>query len=1215
MEGLANYADFFPNLRLDDKSERADYEVTIKPSHTFSGTGVRCGSACAASFSDVNIEVKQKRGSEVRRDSKTLSIAYQTIEGLDDAPKASSSSSKRTEEDEIQVYQHQNPQDMTFSVNNLHPSAVPLLGAYIATTVKSMLSTAVANFPAPLKVAIENIPIKTSGAAGGAVAEVESELQSHVGLLSLSSAVMFIGSIRGLNSMKTAKEGNFMGMAATAIGLLSVLASPGFGAHHMRFLVPFLAASGLGYNVAQSVNMEDMPQLVAGFHSFVGLAAVLVGFANHFAEAPSVILLKLLEEYIGVGIGALTFTGSVVAAGKLHGVIPGRPMATEYRWHINGLGLLSTAVLAVLYCNPTSAGLHTAILAANTAIWSVLGVNMVMPVGGADMPVVVSLLNSFSGIATAASGFMLGNDLLTITGALVASSGMLLSDMMCRGINRSLTQVMIGGFGVDGGTMAATTSVQGDYREISHAGLAETLVDARRILIIPGYGLAVARCQQKLAETVQTLRDMKKTVHFAIHPVAGRLPGHMNVLLAEANVPYDIVREMDEVNDVITTYDVAIVIGANDIVNPATVSDVSSPIYGMPAIEVWKCKSCVVMKRSMATGYSGVDNPLFFLENVQMLFGDAKASVDTVSNFIHEKRDSMGASFREPDSEEEIQEFVNQSSPVDTKFPDSNKTLGVIKETDGRSEKRVAITPAVVAKVRKLGFDIVMETGAGGASNFSDGAYTEKGGVTIVPNGSEVFRKANVIVKVTEPTPDELARLRKGQIFIGIWGMFKKEDILDQAVANKQMPTVFNMALIPRISRAQALDVLTSMANIAGYRAVLDAFSAFPKFAKPSTTASGNTPPARVFIIGAGVAGLSAIATAHALGAKVFATDVRSAAKEQVESMGADFVEVKGMIQGEGAGGYAKEMDKSFQQRQAEVYAKMCHECDIVVCTALIPNRPAPICVTEAMVNSMKAGSVIVDLAAQNGGNCELTRPDETITTMNSVTIIGKTNYPSEMAPQASDFLARNFVNFLDVLCNSDSSHTLDKLNMEDQIIRDSVIAFEGTLMYPPPKREVEQPPPTARTERSEAAASAVQTAPPGMLVNLLDWMNDNKEELVMFLGMGVLLALGLGTNIPQEEITHLGYFVLSLLIGHFTVASVTPALHTPLISVTNAISGIIVIGGMLQLGGPFLSAKVSCALLAVFFSSVNIVGGFAVTARMLDMFKTDAPRDRSSSR
>eukprot|EP00392_Amoebophrya_sp_AT5.2_P003628 g3633.t1 len=655
--------------------------------------------------------------------------------------------------------------------------------------------------------------------------------------------------------------------------------------------------------------MEEMPQLVAGFHSFVGLAAVLVGFANHF-DGGAVTGLQLLEEYLGVvGIGALTFTGSVVAAGKLHGSISGTPLILDQRWTLNGLALAVSGLLGVLYVTGTPAGsLHSLYLLTNAIAWSGLGVNMVLPVGGADMPVVVSLLNSFSGIATASSGFLLRNDLLTITGALVASSGALLSSIMCKGINRSLTNVLLGGFGTEGGQSAgaggagsASSSVGGGtHREISHLACAQQLMEAKRIVIVPGYGLAVARAQQKLQELVATLRSLKKTVHFAIHPVAGRLPGHMNVLLAEANVPYEIVREMDEVNEIITSYDVAIVIGANDIVNPATVSDTSSPIYGMPAIEIWKIPKCIVLKRSMATGYSGVDNPLFYLDNVRMLFGDAKSSTEQLVTFVNDKKADLTtgrgslegvAGNNEPESEEDVPEFVNHEVE---NFPEPNKTLGIMKETDREGEKRVSITPAVVPKLRKLGFKLVMQSGSGDSANYPDSLYAEKG-VEVVAKKEEVFQKANVLLQVSEPLPSDLAALSKSQILVSIWGMYQREHILEQTRGNEQRPTLFNMALIPRISRAQALDVLTSMANIAGYRA----------FAKPSTTASGNTPPAKVFVVGAGVAGLSAIATAHALGAKVFASDVRSAAKEQVESMGAEFVEVSGMIQGEGSGGYA----------------------------------------------------------------------------------------------------------------------------------------------------------------------------------------------------------------------------------------------------------------------------------------------------------------------
>ncbi|CAD7924036.1 unnamed protein product [Amoebophrya sp. A120] len=1105
----------------------------------------------------------------------------------------------------------------------LTPSLLPVFAAYIGTAVKSLASS----LPAPALTAINQLPMKVSGFSPTDfdATVVGHELQTHVGLLSLASSVGFIGSLRGLNNMKTAKQGNYMGMAATAMGILSVLASPGFGAHYGRFLACFLAAGGVGYTVAESVAMEEMPQLVAGFHSFVGLAAALVGFANHF-DGGAITGLQLLEEYLGVGIGALTFTGSVVAAGKLHGSISGAPVILDQRWTLNGMAFAASALMGLLYIQ---GGGHTTYLVLNALAWAGLGVNMVMPVGGADMPVVVSLLNSFSGIATSAAGFMLRNDLLTITGALVASSGALLSSIMCKGINRSLANVLLGGFGTDGssvpsGGASGSGGPQGQHREMSHDACAQALCEAKRIVIVPGYGLAVARAQQKLQELVSTLRAMKKTVHFAIHPVAGRLPGHMNVLLAEANVPYEIVREMDEINDVITSYDVAIVIGANDIVNPATVSDTSSPIYGMPAIEIWKIPRCIVLKRSMATGYSGVENPLFYLDNVRMLFGDARASTEQLVTMVNEKKQNHQGSKTqpEPESEEETLEFLNRDE--EKNFPEPNKVLGILKENaaDGK-EKRVSVTPNVIPKLRKLGFKLVMESGAGEQSNYPNSSYVEKG-VEVLQSRDEVFKQANVVLQVSEPLPEDLQKLSKSQICVSIWGMYGKESIIEQTRANPTRPTLFNMALIPRISRAQALDVLTSMANIAGYRAVLDAFRFFPKFAKPSTTASGNTPPAKVFIVGAGVAGLSAIATAHGLGAKVFASDVRSAAKEQVESMGAEFVEVQGMIQGEGAGGYARDMGEEFKERQKQLYAKMCKECDIVVTTALIPGRAAPVVVTEEMVLSMKRGSVIVDLAALNGGNCELTQKDEEVVSENGVTIIGKTNYPSEMAPQASDFLARNFYAFLDVLCNSDPTHQLKRLNMEDQVIRDSVVVYEGALMYPPPKQPEPVQPKAAAAVMNNASElanaemnNAAETLPPGMLMTVLDWIGEHSEELAMFLGTGFLLAVGLGTNIPPEEITHLGYFVLSLMIGNFTVASVTPALHTPLISVTNAISGIIVIGGMLQLGGPLLSAKVASAMLAIFFSSVNIVGGFAVTARMLNMFRSETsnPPSRQASR
>jgi len=634
-----------------------------------------------------------------------------------------------------------------------------------------------------------------------------------------------------------------------------------------------------------------MPQLVAGFHSFVGLAAVFAGFASYFnpASAASFTSMKALETALGIAIGSLTFTGSVVAAGKLHEVLPSKPIILDNRWLLNGAAAGTSAILTGLFLSPSvfAGPGGTAILVANAALWGGLGVNMVLPIGGADMPVVVSLLNAFSGLATSAAGFMLSNDLLTISGALIASSGTLLSDIMCRGINRSMYNVLLGGFGTDGSSAAAAGGVsrgRESVSEVSAMGFVGLLYGAKKVVIVPGYGLAVARCQQKLAEIVQTLRKHNIIVHFAIHPVAGRMPGHMNVLLAEADIPYDIVREMDDINADISSYDVGIVVGANDIVNPATQDDPSSPIYGMPAIEIWKCKTCVVMKRSMGTGYSGVDNPLFYLENVKMLFGDAKQTLDNVATLLEESQDRLAGA---ASSSSAAQQATEQQAPE--VFPPAVKKVGVLRERIP-GESRVSFAPGAVRKLRRMGFSVLLEAGAGMPAGFQDEDYLQYGGVEVAESSEEVLKQADIVFKVSEPLLDEVQVLQGTQTMVGFWGMYGKSDLLE--AIGQSAATFVNLALVPRVSRAQKLDALTSMANIAGYRAVLDAFNRFPRFSRAGSTAFGSVPPAKVLVIGAGVAGLSAIATAHSLGCKVYANDVRDAAREQVESMGAEFIAV-----------------------------------------------------------------------------------------------------------------------------------------------------------------------------------------------------------------------------------------------------------------------------------------------------------------------------------
>lgn len=448
------------------------------------------------------------------------------------------------------------------------------------------------------------------------------------------AGILFILSLGGLSKQESARRGNMYGMAGMAIAVIATIFSIQAGSYGI-LSVAILAGALIGSVVAIRVEMTDMPQLVAILHSFVGLAAVLVAFAsyldpsNHFTGAERTI--HEVEIYLGILIGAVTFTGSVIAFGKLQGVIGSKPLLLPARhWFNLGLVLLSLWLgIEFIGAQSVASGLIPLLLMTTLAL--ILGVHMVMSIGGADMPVVVSMLNSYSGWAAAATGFMLSNDLLIITGALVGSSGAILSYIMCRAMNRSFISVIAGGFGTTAVNVAdGDEDIEGEVMSITAEETAQEFQNARHVLIVPGYGMAVAQAQHMISDITKKLQDREISVRFGIHPVAGRLPGHMNVLLAEAKIPYDIVFEMDEINDDFPKTDMVLVIGANDIVNPGAQDNPSSPIYGMPVLEVWKAKKVVVMKRSMATGYAGVDNPLFYKENTRMLFGDAKESVDTI---------------------------------------------------------------------------------------------------------------------------------------------------------------------------------------------------------------------------------------------------------------------------------------------------------------------------------------------------------------------------------------------------------------------------------------------------------------------------------------------------------------------------------------------------------------------------------------------------------
>src|SRR5688572_5817895 len=456
----------------------------------------------------------------------------------------------------------------------------------------------------------------------------------------LGAAILFILSLGGLSNPETSRRGNLYGMVGMSIAVLATVLGPQVGPKGIPYLVGAMALGGMvGLYAARVVKMTQMPELVALMHSLVGLAAILVGFANfidpaataHFKGAERTI--HQAEIYIGVLIGAVTFSGSVIAFGKLSAKISGKSVLLSGRHWINLAGLVAVILLCTRFVGAPTVGAGMLPLVIMTAIALAFGVHMVMAIGGADMPVVVSMLNSYSGWAAAATGFMLSNDLLIVTGALVGSSGAILSYIMCRAMNRNFLSVIAGGFGTEGGKPAAAGAAgepQGDVSPISAPDTAELLRNAKNVIIVPGYGMAVAQAQHTVFEITRFLREKGVNVRFGIHPVAGRMPGHMNVLLAEAKVPYDIVMEMDEINEDFPNTDVAMVIGANDIVNPAAQDDPTSPIAGMPVLEVWKAKTSIVMKRSMASGYAGVDNPLFYKDNNRMLFGDAKKMLDEV---------------------------------------------------------------------------------------------------------------------------------------------------------------------------------------------------------------------------------------------------------------------------------------------------------------------------------------------------------------------------------------------------------------------------------------------------------------------------------------------------------------------------------------------------------------------------------------------------------
>jgi NAD(P) transhydrogenase subunit beta len=484
--------------------------------------------------------------------------------------------------------------------------------------------------PASTSQAVLRLHIACSKCSGN---EVIMNIEGIVSASYIIATVLFILALGGLSDQETARRGNWYGISGMVIALLATVL--GVVTQNYTILFAALVVGGsIGLLAARRVKMTQMPELVAILHSLVGAAAVAVGFANFMDPNKHLEGVELtihdIETYIGILIGAVTFSGSLIAFGKLSGRIGGRPLTLPGRHWLNLVLLIAAIWFARDFVLASAAGGGMEPLIIMTVIALLFGMHMVLAIGGADMPVVVSMLNSYSGWAAAATGFMLSNDLLIVTGALVGSSGAILSYIMCRAMNRKFLAVIAGGFGTGGGAAAATGELQGEAVPIAAEETALLLKNATEVMIIPGYGMAVAQAQHIVYEIAKVLSAEGVNVRFGIHPVAGRMPGHMNVLLAEAKVPYDIVFEMDEINEDFPNIDVSVVIGANDIVNPSALTDLEGPIGGMPVLECWKGKTTIVLKRSMATGYAGVQNPLFFEDNTRMLFGDAKDTLDAV---------------------------------------------------------------------------------------------------------------------------------------------------------------------------------------------------------------------------------------------------------------------------------------------------------------------------------------------------------------------------------------------------------------------------------------------------------------------------------------------------------------------------------------------------------------------------------------------------------
>jgi len=1070
--------------------------------------------------------------------------------------------------------------------------------------------------------------------------------------LTIIGATCFILSIKGLSDIKTARWGCIFGIIGMSLAIMGTYFSKSVCGNGLWIMwIGLVPGAIIGTVLAKNVDMLQMPQLVGLLNALGGLASTVtaIGLFSDFnqrwgpngvpnptdvnpatllpwhpkSEATKDWLIQSVALHSANIVGSITFFGSIIAACKLQGIINSKARILPQRLLFNVVFVLLMLAISVVSEISTGADRNEkgnlgygsvgglACVLVVTCVAALWGIQFVMAIGGADMPVVICVLNTGSGIAGVFAGFMVASKLLVITGTFVASSGVVLSLLMCKAMNRSLAGVLVGGFGEgapkkDGDGPAEQV---GEKKEIGVDELAAHFNDAKSIIIVPGYGMAAGKAQHDVASIIKTLRERGIQVRLAIHPVAGRLPGHMNVLLAEAGVPYQIVQDMDDINDDFAKTDLVLILGANDIVNCSAEDDPNSVIAGMPVLRVWHARRTVVVKRGGGTGYAGVENPLFFKENNFMYYGSASPAISKLHDKVKalEPKNIPGSKDKSMEMDQVKVEIKKILAPLDN----PKLKIGILKEDYEESECRVAIVPPVAAKLNELGYQVFVERGAGEKASFADQEYTDAGAI-VCDRETAILEGAFInTVMPTKELIDCSESLRGKYVICWVGKRTPDGEVIVKNCAEAGI-NLIDVTSVPRITIAQKLDVLSSQAKCAGVRATIEAAALFQRFWAQEITAAGKNPPCKVFVLGAGVAGLAVMGQARALGAQVYAWDVRDVS-DQVVSMGGEWVTVDFKEEGAGDGGYAKASSEAFAQAQKETFHKIAKDCDIIITTAAIPGRRSPLLIEGYMVKDMKPGSVIIDLAAVGGGNCALTRKGETFVTENHVIICGRTDFPSLMSCQASTMYAQNMYNLFQHIATSRDKNgsaenvlpnILDVMDRKfDEVVTDQIMCtYKGVVRTPPPP-----PMPSAPQPKTEAKAPVEIKK---VSVGGDSFFLTTQGMLVMLLFLCTGLVFINHANLTELVLV----FILSAWIGYMLVVDVAPSLHTPLMSVSNAISGQVILGGIMMVsavstdngggseatGGQIAMSVLGC--FAVFIASINIFGGFVITYQMLEM-------------